>query len=67
MSAAIFGHDIRATHRRGRKLRPALIVSNERSPAKARAELRRLAAELPELRLVLVERDVAGGERILDA
>jgi hypothetical protein len=63
---AVFGHDIRATHKKGRKIRP-ITLHNERNPVRARADLKRIAAEYPEYRLVLIERLWTGEEREMGA
>lgn len=59
--SAVFSHDIRATHKNGRKIRP-LIWTNERDAVRARAEFRRIQAEHPEYRFALIQRRWSGAE-----
>lgn len=63
--SAVFGFDIRATHKGGRKLRRPLIWTNERDPRRAQAEFKRVVAENPEHRFALVERLWSGAERVV--
>lgn len=60
--SAVYGYDIRATHKGARKIKPE-TWDNERTLPKALASLSRLRANWSQMRFVLIERDTTGMER----
>ena len=62
--SAVFGYDIRATTKHGKRER---ILTNEKTLDAAGAALKRLRKTMPGTRMILVERLANGDERILMA